>query len=259
MLKISLFVTILFINLFFVSDFKAKIDFGNEKIYERLCEGDSVADKKFETYLGKLFDGLDSTNSLSYNVFRTASIGYFNMKKQNLLVNNNIITIIDYSKPSTDKRFYVIDLFSKKLLYHTYVAHGKKTGDNHAQYFSNDARTMKSSLGFYLTAETFYGKHGYSMALDGVDTLFNDNARKRGIIIHGAWYVSQDFGEKYGRMGKSWGCPALPMDESKEIIDTIKNGGCLFAYYNEKSYLDGSKYLNLSGAVQQYLKETEEP
>jgi len=137
----------------------------------------------------------------------------------------------------------VIDLERKVLLYKCYVAHGKNTGDNYANSFSNQSGSSESSLGFFITAETYFGKNGYSLSLDGIETGINDNARKRSIVIHGADYVSIEFINKYGRLGRSWGCPALPVGLSKEIIDCIANGSCLFIYGNDDEYLRKSIYI----------------
>jgi hypothetical protein len=124
------------------------------------------------------------------------------------------------------------------------VAHGKNSGENIADSFSNDSKSLKSCLGFFLTAETYTGKHGYSLKLDGLEPGINDNARQRAIVIHGADYVSASFAQQHGRLGRSWGCPALPTDRSKEIIDKISQGSCLFIYGNDPKYLKNSKILN---------------
>ena len=155
---------------------------------------------------------------LSFEVFNTAVTGY---RKLGGFKKENLITIIDYSKPSTEKRFFVLDIENKKLLYRCYVAHGKNSGNNYADSFSNESKSLKSSLGFFITGETYSGNNGYSLKLDGLEKYINDNARAREIVIHGAEYVSEEFIRKYGRLGRSWGCPALPADISKEIIDKI--------------------------------------
>lgn len=172
-------------------------------------------------------------NIISFDVFNEAILGYHqidNIKKK------NIITIIDFSKPSTEKRFFVIDLQNKTLLYRCFVAHGKNSGENYAKSFSNQQSSLESCLGLFLTAETYNGKHGYSLRLDGLEKGINDNSRVREIVIHGADYVSQEFIDKYGRLGRSWGCPALPVEISKEVIDKISGGSCLFIYGDDKSY-----------------------
>jgi hypothetical protein len=180
---------------------------------------------------------------LSFEIFNTALIGY--SKTENIR-KKNIITIIDFSKPSTEKRCFIIDIDKKKLLYNCFIAHGRNSGDNYASHFSNEPESLKSALGFYLTSETYSGKHGYSLRLDGLEKGINDNARSREIVIHGADYVSQDFIDKYGRLGRSWGCPALPLEISKDVIDKISNGSCIFIYGNDKSYIMKSTFLKTS-------------
>ncbi len=178
--------------------------------------------------------GLDG--KLDYNVFENA------MECLDELEFNNerLLTIIDFTKPSTEKRLFIIDLNNQELIHHTLVAHGKNTGLNVAENFSNTSQSLQSSLGFYNTGEPYYGKHGYSLRLDGLEKGINNNARKRAIVIHGAKYVSEDFIENHGRLGRSWGCPALPVDQTKEIIDLIKKGTCLYIYSDDKDYLENS-------------------
>jgi hypothetical protein len=177
---------------------------------------------------------------ISFEIFNYALLGYQHIDN---LSKKSIITIIDFSKPSTEKRFFVIDLENKRLLYKCFVAHGKNSGDKYSNSFSNKPESLKSSLGFYLTGETYSGEHGYSLRLEGLEKGINDNARVRDIVIHGAEYVSEDFIKKYGRLGRSWGCPALPVEISKEIIDTISGGSCLFIYGDDEYYKKNSGYL----------------
>ena len=177
---------------------------------------------------------------ISFEVFNFALLGYQHIDN---LPKKSIITIIDFSKPSTEKRFFVIDLENKRLLYKCFVAHGKNSGDKYSTSFSNKPESLKSSLGFYLTGETYSGEHGYSLRLEGLEKGINDNARVRDIVIHGAEYVSEDFIKKYGRLGRSWGCPALPVGISKEIIDTISGGSCLFIYGDDEYYKENSGFL----------------
>lgn len=160
------------------------------------------------------------------------AINGFNwLKSENLLNNDSLITIIDFSSESTDKRFFVFDVKNKQIIKNTWVAHGIQSGENYAESFSNKHSSNKSSLGLYVTRETYEGKHGYSLRLDGMTEGLNDNARERAIVIHGADYVSRYFIEETGRLGRSFGCPALPSDEAKEIIELIKEGSCLFIYH----------------------------
>jgi hypothetical protein len=139
----------------------------------------------------------------------------------------------------------VIDLKNKKLLFNTYVAHGRNTGDEYAKSFSNKEGSLKSSLGFYITEQPIVGSHtGFALMINGVEKGFNDNANKRAIIIHAADYATENFIKKYGRLGRSLGCPVLPPDLNKPIIETIKGGTCLFIYNQDNNYICSSSLLN---------------
>ena len=182
----------------------------------------------YEQYVLDIYTKSNLNDKLDFTVFNRAMIGYNSFN----LVNKKILTLIDFSKPSTEERLFRIDVENRKLPFQTFVAHGKNSGVNIATQFSNRSGSLKSSLGFFITAETYYGKHGYSLKLDGMEKGINDNARKRAIVVHGAKYVSDDFIRKYNRLRRSWGCPAVSDDLSKEIIDLIKDGSCLFIYAN---------------------------
>lgn len=182
---------------------------------------------------------------LQYNVFRLGMIGYYNLRHEGKLNDQQLISIIDFSKASTEKRFYTIDLGGRQVKYHSYVSHGRNTGDNFAEKFSNIPHSNQSSLGFYVTGETYVGSKGYSLRLDGVEKVYNGNMRKRAVVMHDAAYVSKTWIERYGRLGRSQGCPALPREIAREVIDTIKNKTAIFAYYNDEAYLQASAYLNL--------------
>ena len=144
--------------------------------------------------------------------------------------NKDIITLIDFSKPSNQERFYVIDLKEKKLIYKTLVAHGRNSGLVYAKKFSNKEGSYMSSPGFYTTDVTYVGGNGYSLKLDGLEKGKNDNARRRAIVVHGANYVTEKMAKTQGRVGRSLGCPALPQNVAREIIDTIKHGALLYIY-----------------------------
>lgn len=159
------------------------------------------------------------------------------------------LTVIDYSKPSTEKRLWVFDLASGDLLFHELVAHGKNTGDNYATRFSNTMDSKQTSLGLFVTANTYTGSNGYSLRMQGLDRGFNDRAFDRAIVIHGAPYVNEAFARSQGRIGRSWGCPALDQKVSRQVIDTIKGGGLVFAYYPQDDFLRGSEMLAGSQAA----------
>jgi hypothetical protein len=157
---------------------------------------------------------------------------------------NDILTIIDYSIPSNEKRLWVFNLKEKKLLFNTYVSHGIKSGSLISNYFSNKNNSKASSIGVYRTQQAYYGRDGLSLRLDGLDQSFNDNASNRSVVMHSGWYVEEWFIKKYGRPGRSWGCPALPLENAKAIINTIKDKSLLVIYYPSDSWFNKSKFLN---------------
>lgn len=181
---------------------------------------------------------------LSKDIFSLAIKGLKKLEAEGKLNNPNIITIADYSQSSSKKRLYVIDLKSGKLLFNTYVAHGRNTGEEFAKSFSNEEGSLKSSLGFYITEHPIVGSHtGYALMINGVEKGINDNAAKRAIIIHSADYATETFIKKHGRLGRSFGCPVLPPDMNKPIIESIKGGTCLFIYHPNNQYISGSSLL----------------
>lgn len=185
---------------------------------------------------------LDSLG-LSNNAFMAAINGFQKLKNDGRLLQDDVITIIDFSLSSTQKRLFVIDFIRQKLLFNTYVAHGINSGKEFAENFSNIPSSLQSSLGFYETTHTYEGKHGYSLQLNGLEKGINDNADKRSIVVHGAAYVSEGFIRQQGFLGRSWGCPAIPEKYSKLIIDRIKQGSCMFIYANDRKYLSHSKLI----------------
>lgn len=181
---------------------------------------------------------------LSKEAFDYAWKGYQHLIDDNRISRSACLTICDFSQSSVQKRMYVIDVEKSELLVNTYVAHGKNSGAEYATQFSNKHESLQSSLGFYITAGTYTGKHGLSLRLNGADPGFNDNAFSRTIVIHGAAYVDAARIKAGMYMGRSWGCPAVPQKESSMIINTIKNGTCLFIYHPSRNYLLNSKILN---------------
>jgi hypothetical protein len=153
------------------------------------------------------------------------------------------LTVIDFSRPSTEKRMWVYDLRTRTLLFDELVSHGRGSGQTLATLFSNDAESNRSSIGLYRTGETYVGKHGYSLRLDGLEPGFNDHARDRGIVMHAAEYVNAITAHAQGYLGRSLGCPALRPEITKSVIDAVKGGGLLFAYYPDPTWLKTSKYL----------------
>jgi hypothetical protein len=187
-----------------------------------------------------------NTDRLSYDAFVLAYEGYVRMLNGQMLQNDSLLTLIDYSLPSDQKRLWVIDIKNHKVVENTLVAHGKASGASMAESFSDTPQSHQSSLGFFVTGTTYYGKHGYSLTLNGIEEGINKNARKRAIVFHGASYVSTTFIEKNGRLGRSFGCPALPLDQSTRIIDLIKGFSCVFIYSPNQHYLTHSKLISSS-------------
>lgn len=181
---------------------------------------------------------------LSKAAFDYAWKGYEYLLNVKKISRGNYLTICDFSQSSLKKRLYIIDIENNKLVTQTYVAHGRNSGGEYATRFSNQPESLQSSLGFYITDNTYIGKHGLSLKINGVEPGINDKAMLRTIVIHGAEYVSAGRAAAGGFMGRSWGCPAVPKEEANSIISTIKNGTCLFIYHPEKEYLLGSKILN---------------
>jgi hypothetical protein len=164
-------------------------------------------------------------------------------QKLNSELKSKVITIIDFSLPSTEKRLWIIDPTNQLVLLNTVVSHGRNSGNLMASKFSNKPESYQSSLGFYKTAETYQGKHGYSLRLDGLEQGFNDQARNRAIVIHGADYAREEFAKNTGRLGRSLGCPALPTEISSKAIDFIKDGSLLFIYGQDENYLKSSSLI----------------
>ena len=192
-----------------------------------------------------LYGELDlETHGLSKKAFEYAYKGYRALLKKNRLKDPGYLTICDFSQSSSNKRLYLVDLINDSVVLNTYVAHGRNSGGEYATRFSNNPSSLQSSLGFYITQDTYYGEHGLSLKIAGVDRGFNDKAIRRRIVIHGADYVEEDWLRNSRVMGRSYGCPAVPAKERDMIINTIKNGTCLFIYYPSKNYLKGSKILN---------------
>ena len=186
----------------------------------------------------------DSAKFPSQHVLQTALAGYNVLLNSQSINRLEVITIIDFSLPSDRERLWVLDIINNQVLFCSLVSHGRNSGDLNAESFSNVPGSNASSPGFYTTGETYLGKHGLSLALDGLETNINDNARIRTIVMHGADYVSSDFIRRHGRLGRSLGCPAVPADQSKEIINTIKGGSCLFIYAPVPEYTSNSQIIN---------------
>lgn len=182
-------------------------------------------------------------NNLNSNVL-TLSLKAYDTARKKGLDDKQLLTIIDYSKPSTERRLWVVDLKNDKVLFNTWVAHGKNSGTVMATSFSNQRGSLKSSVGVYLTDEPYVGGDGYSLRLTGLEQKFNNNAYPRDVVMHGAWYVSPDVIKTYGALGRSWGCPAVSEKLAQPIINTIKNKTLIVVYANDQTWLRESTFLN---------------
>jgi len=194
--------------------------------------------------LGSIYEDLEGEVKPDFKLFESAYLGYIDLKLSGLInTKKEILSIIDFRLPSNKKRFWVIDIANKKILYHTLVAHGENSGGEYALDFSNRNNSHQSSLGFYVTQETYYGKNGLSLRLKGLERRFNSNARDRYVVIHGADYATQEYLAKHGKLGNSEGCPAIPMGIHKEVIEVTKEGTCLFIYFPDLDYIEGSDFM----------------
>ena len=189
-----------------------------------------------------IYNSLNANNFAlpQMNCFKRAMEGFYTLKQKGL-IEKDIITVIDFSLSSTKKRLWVIDLTTNTILYNTVVSHGMKSGGEFATSFSNEQSSNKSSLGFYTTGETYMGKHGISLKLDGQERGINHNARARAVVMHGAGYANPSILKSQGYLGRSQGCPAIPEAVKNEIIKTIKGKSCLFIYHPSRSYEIASK------------------
>lgn len=206
---------------------------------------DSIGIISPDAEMESIYDSLKlQKRGLRKEAFKYAYLGYKKLQQEGELNKEGIITICDFSQSSKRKRLYLINLKECKLLLNTYVAHGKNSGGEYAKRFSNRPESLQSSLGFYRTKRTYYGGHGLALTLTGLEPGFNDKAERRKIVLHGSQYIGDNY-RRWGKfMGRSFGCPAVPMRQSKILINTIKDGSCLFIYHPSKNYLAGSKILN---------------
>jgi len=190
---------------------------------------------------------------MRFEVFNKALTGFYNMRHNNEVSDKPYITIVDFTKSSNEKRLWVIDVEKKELLFNTYVSHGRNSGQEFATDFSNENKSFMSSIGFYVTEDIYYGKHGLSLRLNGMDEGYNTNARERCIVMHGAEYASEAFIEQAGRLGRSLGCPAIPMEDHEAIIGAVKGGTTMYVHAANDAYT--SQYLDHVSAMTELVHE----
>jgi hypothetical protein len=200
---------------------------------------------KVADYIQNVYRLLDFNggNILSYEIFKKAYTGYLNLVNAGKITNDSKLTVCDFNRASTEARMWVIDLIKNKVLFNTYVAHGKGSGDTYATKFSNRMNSHQTSLGFYVTGETYRGQHGVQLRLEGMDEGFNDDALDRGVVVHGSKYVNEECAAA-GRLGRSLGCPAIAASLAMPIIDNIKGGSCFFIYADNAKYATKAVWLN---------------
>lgn len=231
--------------LFSVIALTSFISFGkkdNETAIKILPASSVSAEEIESSMINSLFEEIGLVDKgLNFKAFEMAFKGLKKLGSKDNQLESDLITIIDFSQPSTQKRLYVIDINSKEVLYQTYVAHGKNSGAKMATRFSNKISSYQSSLGFYKTANTYNGKHGYSLRLEGLEPGINSNALSRAIVMHSADYVSEKTISSLGYLGRSLGCPAIPKELNKPIINLIKGGTLMFIYHPAESYLKQSQ------------------
>lgn len=208
----------------------------------------NIAENKvlsFEQKTTILYNQIEAGHYTLPNIeaFMKAFEGYSVLENQGK-VKNNILTIVDFTFSSTKERMWVIDMENKKVVLQTLVSHGMNSGTEYAKSFSNQNESFKSSLGFFITGETYNGKHGISLKLDGQEYGLNDNARERAVVVHGADYVSKKLANKQGYIGRSQGCPAVSPLVASKLIEIIKNKSVLFIYHPTRMYVNKSKLVS---------------
>jgi len=202
--------------------------------------------KTFEEKIADLYESFSLNNSTmpTLSVFEKAINGYTKLEEAGK-VSNPLLTLIDFDLSSKKKRMWILNMDTKKVVFNTYVAHGKNTGVEFADNFSNRVNSHQSSLGFYVTGETYFGKNGLSLFIDGMEKDFNSKARERYVVIHGADYAEPEFIKRVGRLGRSYGCPAVPNKIAKELIHKIKGKSVVYIHKSNKNYLANSNFLNV--------------
>lgn len=210
-------------------------------------ESFNIAEQTIKRKIEAVYNAIhfEACSKPDFAVFEKAYRGYLNLRNSGELnTDKPVLTICDMSMSANTNRMWIIDLKSGKVLLNTFVAHGQGSGEEYANRFSNKINSHQSSIGFYITGDTYIGEHGNSLYLHGMDKGFNHLAYKRNIVVHGADYVNDKYIANNKRLGRSWGCPAVSSEISDEVIDMIKGGTCMFVYYPQKKYIQTSYWLN---------------
>ena len=250
--------TIVFFVLFF---FSSVVSFGSNRgsldpNVQELLKNDSIADLarlNFQSYSQYVYSELNE-EQLSYEAFEQGLTGYHNLLKRNELARKDTLTIIDFSKPSSEVRLFIIDLCEIKVIHKSLCAHGRNSGRLYPKHFSNENNSKQSSLGFYVTTSTYAGKFDLALRLRGME-YSNSHASSRGVVMHAAEYATYEFLEKNGcQLGRSYGCPAVPAEGFEDVVKWIKEGSCMYIYYPSRSYKRYSKYLNRRNYLEDFLE-----
>lgn len=227
---------------------------GGSRANDTLLINESI----INSYFSEFYEALgEETPKPGIEVFKNALTGYFNLKADNK-IENNLLTIIDFSLSSKQERMWIVDMYKMKIIHFTLVAHGRNSGEEFARSFSNKPSSYQSSLGFYLTDEIYHGRHGMSLYLDGIERELNDRARERTIVMHSADYVSKDFIRNNGRLGRSFGCPAIPIENHEKVIKLLSGKSCIYIHYPDEEYFNKSSMFTLEPAkegIAEYLTE----
>jgi hypothetical protein len=244
--QISLLILFLFASVSFDRERKVNHDEGFER--EKLKNLNALPDScnnSFTSEIASIYRALGDT-SLNFDAFQKGVTGYYKLVDLDTTIQRDTLVIIDYSKPSNSDRFFIIDLCTQEIVHKSIVAHGKNSGGLYAHSFSNTSNSHKSSIGFFRTSETYQGKFGLGLRLDGLEYC-NNRVRDRGVVIHAAKYATYEFlHANNGQLGRSFGCPALPYEKFPEVINWIKNGTCLFVYYPDEAYLNRSEFIEVN-------------
>jgi hypothetical protein len=232
---------ILFLQLFFFVNLPEKT-----VAYSLVKTSTSTLDSISSVYFSLLKGRVSKPD---YEVFKEAFTGFLDLKAENKL-RKNILTIIDFSKSCNLERMWIIDMAKMEVVTLSLVAHGVNSGVEFASRFSNIPSSLQSSIGFFVTGGIFFTTHGMSLILDGAEPGINDKARERGIIMHGATYVSKEFIRQYGTLGRSFGCPAIPMDDHERIIKLLSDKSCIYIHYHDPQYFVSSQLLKVETAIQ---------
>lgn len=231
----------------------------HEPVQTTITTENLSVEELFNQHITEIYDSAKlSAASLDFEVFKKALTGYYHLKGDyKVSSDKQVISIVDFTKPSSKKRLWIVDLENRKILFHTFVAHGRGSGGLNAEKFSNTNESHQSSLGFYVTDETYFGKHGLSLKLRGLDKGYNTNAYARAIVVHGADYVSQRFVNQNGYLGRSHGCPAVPVELTNDIIKTIKGKTAMFLYSGSAPVKYSSNFLDVQTAASKFVSASQ--